>query len=226
MERDCTNCIYKSKLFKYLSNDELKTLNKNRYYANYNKGEIIFKQGTAMTHLMSFSTGLAKVYIEGLNKKNLILRLILPGEFIGGPGMYTDFKHHFSIKAVEDSTACFIEIETFKTVMEGNPVFAMQMHKLANEAALHSFQKFVSLTQKQMPGRIADVLLYLSNFVYKANPAELTISRQDIADMTALSKESVIRILKQFKDDKIITLEGDTLNILDKESLENTSIIG
>lgn len=225
-ECDCLDCLNRAEIFQYLTHDELVLINESRFEANYLKGEIIFKQGTAMTHLLSFRSGLAKVYIEGLNRRNLILRLVTPGQFVGGPGMYTDFKHHFTVSAVEDSKACFIDINAFKEVLSQNPVFAMQAHKSANENTLRSFTKFISLTQKQMPGRIADCILYLNKKIYPENPMKLSISRQDLADMTALSKESVIRIMKQLKDDNVISLDGHTLEILDKEALEEISRTG
>jgi CRP/FNR family transcriptional regulator len=223
---NCLQCIRKSSIFSYLTDEQLVRFNENRYETKYNSGEIIFKQGTAMTHMMSFTSGLAKIYIEGFNQRNIILRLIVPGEFLGGPGMYTDFKHHFTVRAIEDSTACFIDVKIYQEIMNENPVFAMQSHKASNMGILQNFQKFISLTQKQMPGRIADAILYLYNEIYRTNPFRLTLSRQELGDMTALSKESSIRILKQFKDEGIIKVEGDLLEILDMEGLLEISRIG
>ncbi len=223
---NCLDCIKKSTVFTNLSKEELKLFNEHRYDARYYAGEIIFKQGTAMTHLMSFTSGLAKVYIEGFNNRNIILKLIKPGEFVGGPGLYTDFKHHFTVRAVEDSKACFIEMGVFKKVMNENPDFAVDAHKNSNLDTLNNFQKFISLTQKQMPGRVADALLYLLNDIYQENPFKMTLTRQELADMTALSKESAIRILKQFKDDKIIRVNGDSIDVLNVAALNEISRIG
>ena len=81
----------------------------------------------------------------------------------------------------------------------------------------------MSLTQKQMHRRIADGLLYLANGFYKSSSFCLQISRQDIADMTAMSKDSAIRILKEFERDGIISLNGRALEILDMKQLHNVS---
>ncbi len=223
---NCLDCIKKSSVFAHLTLEELKLINEHRYDARYYSGEIIFKQGTAMTHLMSFTSGLAKVYIEGYNNRNIILKLIKPGEFVGGPGLYTDFKHHFTVRAVEDSMACFIEMGVFKKIMNENPAFAVDAHKNSNLNTLSNFQKFISLTQKQMPGRVADALLYLYKDIYQENPFRMTLSRQELADMTALSKESAIRILKQFKDDKIIKVNGEQIEVLNLGGLHEISRIG
>ena len=85
------------------------------------------------------------------------------------------------------------------------------------------YDKLISLTQKQMHGRMADGLLYLANGFYKSDSFCLQISRQDIADMTAMSKDSAIRILKEFERDGIIDLKGRELTILDMDHLYELS---
>ena len=74
-----------------------------------------------------------------------------------------------------------------------------------------------------MHGRMADGLLYLANGFYKSNSFFLQISRQDIADMTAMSKDSAIRILKELERDGIISLNGRKIEILDIEHLYELS---
>jgi len=223
---NCLVCVKKSPVFRYLSEEELKLINDSRYDARYFAGEIIFKQGTAMTHLMSFTSGMAKVYIEGYNNRNIILKIIGPGEFVGGPGLYTDYKHHFTVRAIEDCSACFIDIQVFNQIVNANPNFASDIYKDSNLNTLNNFQKFISLTQKQMSGRVADALLYLHLEIYKVNPFKMSISRQELADMTALSKESAIRILKQFKDDRIIHINNDFIEILNMPALQEVSRVG
>jgi CRP/FNR family transcriptional regulator len=84
----------------------------------------------------------------------------------------------------------------------------------------------LALTQKQIPGRIADTLLYLYRTVYKTNPFKLTVSRQDIADLSSMTKESVIRVLKDFKDAGFITMEKDLVKIDNEKALINISETG
>jgi len=91
---------------------------------------------------------------------------------------------------------------------------------------IFNFEQFISLTQKQMNGRIADALFYLSNVIYGSNPFDMTISRQDLADLSGMSKESAIRILKEFKDEGILTVDGNTLHILNPQQMKKISETG
>ena len=208
-----------------LSTTELELINDNRYEVSFKAGEMMFKQGTPSPHFLCLTSGLAKVYIEGYGK-NLILSLVKPVEYILGPGIYVDNRHHYSASAVEDSTACMVDANTFKLIMRDNPDFAYEFIRRISIMTIFNFEQFISLTQKQMNGRIADALFYLSDQIYGSNPFEMTISRQDLADLSGMSKESAIRILKEFKDEGILTVNGNILHILNPQQLKKISETG
>jgi len=81
----------------------------------------------------------------------------------------------------------------------------------------------LELTQKQMPGRVAGSLLYLAEEIYNTNDMMLDISRQDLAELSGMTKESAIRILKEFKDAGYISLDAQHFTIHDSENLEKIS---
>jgi CRP/FNR family transcriptional regulator len=108
-------------------------------------------------------------------------------------------------------------------VVNRNPRFALELLKHINEMGIKNFEKIINLTQKQMHGRVADTLLYLSKMVYNTNVFHTTLSRQELAELSAMTKESVIRIIKEFKDEKILQVEGNKFYILQEETLLNIS---
>ncbi len=87
------------------------------------------------------------------------------------------------------------------------------------------YEKLISLTHKNMHGRVADTLLYLANSVYNSSDFNTTLSRQDLADLSSLAKESYIRILKEFKDSGVIQFEGNNFKIIDQKALQKISQI-
>ena len=222
---NCVDCKCKSSIFKALSHAELELVNNNRYEVSFKAGEMMFKQGTPSPHFLCLTTGLAKLYIEGFGK-NLILSLVKPVEYILGPGIYVDNRHHYSAAAVEDSTACLVDVNAFKQMMRSNPDFSDEFIRRISLMTIFNFEQFISLTQKQMNGRIADALFYLSDEIYGKNPFKMTISRQDLADLSGMSKESAIRILKEFKDEGILTVTGNILHILNPQQLKKISATG
>jgi len=221
----CSKCDLKTNLFKFLDDEQLQIINKTRHEVRFHKGEIIFKQGGPFTHIACLTSGLAKIYIENADKKNLILKILKPTEMVGGPGFNVDFRHHFSVAALTDSSACFIDVHLFQQMLEQNRIFALEFIKHVNSASINYYEKMMSLTHKQMHGRIADALLYLVK-VYNSNNFETALSRQDIADLSAMTKESAIRICKEFKTDGIIEYTANKFNILNEEALEQISKTG
>ncbi len=223
---DCLECLNRAPYFQILSQEELNIVNKDRYSVRYKAGEMILKQGTSATHLLSLIDGFVKIYIEGMGDRNLLLNLSKPWALLGGPGVHTDRKVHYSVSALTDVSICFIVLENFNKVMGMNCRFANQLIGHISEHSVLLFDKMISLTQKQMHGRMADGLLYLSKDFFQSDTFKLYLSRQEIADLTAMSKDSAIRILKDFERDGIISLKGNELSILDTDQLMNISLKG
>lgn len=222
----CVNCLSRADIFRCLNTDELNELSCNRAQVHFKAGELIYKQGTPAQNVACLTSGKVKLYIEGFDNKNLVIGIVKPVDYILGPGVYVDNRHHYSAMAIEDSTACVFSAELFKKFIRKNPNFAEAFIRKVSELSIFNFGQIISLSQKQMPGRIADVILSLSERVYEANPFTTTLSRQDIADMSGMSKESAIRILKEFKDEGILSVEGNVFEILNKDYLYKISQTG
>jgi CRP/FNR family transcriptional regulator len=121
---NCNDCNKKSPLFSLLSNDELKLLNEDRFEVSYKAGEMIFKQGSASTHVLMITTGMAKLHLEGASGKSLLLKIAKPVEMFGGPGTLMDHRNYYSATSIVDSTVCFVNTQNFKACIRSNHDFA------------------------------------------------------------------------------------------------------
>jgi CRP/FNR family transcriptional regulator, polysaccharide utilization system transcription regulator len=225
-ERNCLDCPFKSPLFNLLSEEELKIVHENKHAVFYKKGETIIKQGTNMSHVLSVNTGLAKLYLEGPGNRNSIIRIVKPTSFVGGAGMYLDQFHHFTLTALMETRVCFIRIEIFKQLILRNKAFFDEFMKDFSRNVLEVYGRLLVLTQKQMPGRMADTLLYLFNEVFQSSKFILNLSKEDLADLSGMSKESAIKILRQFQKEKIINLTNNEIELSDPVSLQKISKLG
>lgn len=217
---NCVNCTRKTACFNYLSEDELELFNKNKTTIEYRKGETIIKQGTRFNQVISFNSGLAKLNIEVDNKRNLLIGLIRPSEILAGPGMFSDNMYTFSVTALVDSKICLLDVDTFKTIFRSNEKFAESFLNTFSQRYVDTCKRFVSLTHKQMHGRVAEALIFLSDSVYNSDNFELYLSRQELADFTGMSKESICRVLKEFNDENIVHSKGRMISIQDKVILQ------
>ncbi len=223
---NCATCNERSPLFNMLSNDELEMINDGRFEVQFNAGENIIKQGTAASHMIMLINGMAKLYLEGIDKKNLILDILIPFKFFGGPGVFTDMRYQYSVAAIGDSVACFIPTENVRKVIRSNPDFSEAVLRYCNNNSTVNFDRLISLTQKQMHGRMADTLIYLSETVFKDLAFTLNITRHEMGEMSNMTKESTTRILKEFESEDIISIDGKAIEILNLDKLKEIAIRG
>ena len=222
----CERCNQKSPMFRFLSEDELKIINGERYSVLFHEGEVILKQGTQANNMISVIDGFARMYIEGFNDRKLILDFVKPWQLIGAPGIHTEGKYNYTVVAIKETLVCFLDISKFNRVLELNSEFSKKYIETFSENFARSLDRMVSLSQKQMHVRIADALIYLSEEIYENEIIGAEITRQDVADYTSMSKDSAIRILKEFERDGIINLADRTIGILDSSRLHSISING
>ena len=221
----CKTCFRSddNNLLKSLEHQQLEYLVDGKQQIRYNPGETIIKQNTSSTYVVCIRKGLAKVYVEGIKGKNLIVKLISTHDFVTGGDLFNGNVQKFTISAVTPVTCCLINASKLSQLFSENNRFAVELlrhHTKQNNALLN---KLVVLTQKYMPGRVSDTLLYLKNDVFKTNPFTVPLTRQDLADMSNMTKESLVRILQQFKSSRLIKTQGNTIEILDESSLQEIS---
>jgi len=226
LSNTCLACKQPADVFHALGVDDAEKIDLNKASVDYNPGEIIFKQGAPANSLVCVTSGLVKLYKEHHPGNNLVIGLTRPVNYIFEPGPFVNHHHHITAVACEYTTACLIDAKVVKELISTNSVFANEIIRKISHLTVSLFNRISSCTQKHVYGRVADTLLYLYPGIYPDNPFDLTLSRQDLADMSGMTKESMIRVLKKFKEDNIIQLEGNTMKVLDKEKLEFISVKG
>ncbi|MBI9033631.1 MAG: Crp/Fnr family transcriptional regulator [Bacteroidales bacterium] len=216
-----TCSAFNSKLscFDFLTDQEKELVDRNQVEVVYKKGEIICKQGAFASNIIFLKEGLVKVYLEGQNK-NLILKVTPSNNLIGLPVIYEGNNTFlYSVAAYVDSRISLIDITVFKQILSQNARFASQIINILNENTVLTYGRFFCLTHKQMHGRLADILLCLSQRIFKNKVFSLPLSRNDLAELTGMSAESVSRIIKEFKQDNLIEIIGKEFRILDFDRL-------
>lgn len=220
---DCDNCAGNWKNFKLLKEDEMQLINNNRYEAAFRPGEIMVKQGSPATHALFMANGMSKTYIEGINGKNFMMGIALPGRLILSPGAYTTSRNTFTVAAITKVKACFISFETLKQVIRSNGIFAESLLIDMSFKSVNTHQRMVNQAHKRMSGRLAEILLYFADDVFHNDEYEMILSRQELGEMAGMAKECVVRILKEFEESGIINSSSSSLKILDKQKLSMIS---
>ncbi|MCD6178959.1 MAG: Crp/Fnr family transcriptional regulator [Bacteroidales bacterium] len=222
----CLNCKSDANCFGALNDNELLSIDKNKVAVIFKKGETIAKQGSFASGLIYIRKGMVKLYKEGGDNNNLILNIFGDDELVGISSIYGDNVFNYSIVAIEKSEIFLIDISILKELIQTNAKFATAILKRSNRNTLRAYNQMYNLTHKQLNGRMASALIFLSNEVYESNKFKLTLSRKDLADFTGMSTMGAIRVLNSFKTDKIITDQKGILEILDIEALKIIAKVG
>ena len=187
----------------------------------------IFLNKTQETsHITLIKSGLVKVFQENRNDKYQIIYLATEGSFIGLTSIFGDELYHNSASSLGKSEIWNIDLSVFKNLMLTNGKFATKILEMVCKESLFINQRLLGQISKQLPGRIADVLLYFAEDIFKTDTFEVPLTRKELAELSGTTKESFIRTLTEFKNDKIIDINGSTITIKSMEIIKTLHNLG
>ncbi|MFZ5431274.1 MAG: Crp/Fnr family transcriptional regulator [Bacteroidota bacterium] len=212
--------------FRELYPEELKLIDEKRTQLVYRKGENLLKQGAFATHVIYVIDGLVKLYLQTGANKQINIRLARRGDFLAFPAMFGENVYSYSAVAVKNSTVSMIDKEALMALLRENVNFAMRIttKNLRHEAYLLEIIK--NLSYKQMRGKLASALLYLSQPEFLEEEVFSHLTRQDVGDFAAISAESTIKFLKEFEKEGILKLSGKDVTVVNQKVLEEISVKG
>jgi CRP/FNR family transcriptional regulator, polysaccharide utilization system transcription regulator len=224
----CNKCSLESgSLFKYLSPDEMEKLNFAKDFRQYKRGEILYQEGNRISGFFCINAGIIKVFKTGFDGKEQIIRFAKKGEIIAYRSVLSNEPACTSAKVIEDSQVCFIPSEILTSFIKSNPAYALELLKLACHELGEANSFITDIAQKTVRERLAEVLLFLvSDFgIDEDKFLHISLTREELANIVGTATESVIRLLSEFKVDKLVELNGRKIRIINKKGLEKISNI-
>lgn len=222
-ENSCHDCKDISCAAAVLNSKQLELVASNSQESFLKKGEVILHEGSLTSHIIYLKTGLAKEYIKQTGEKEQILQIVKNHTYLGLPSLFGDRINHYSYAALEDCKICYIDINKFNSLVRENGNFAYEILVSTSRDSLNNINRFLHRSQKKIFGRVADAILYFSKIIYEANQFELPFSRQELADLIGVSRESATRVLLKFKSEGIIDLKGRLITVKKLDLLEQIS---
>ena len=223
VQTNCLNCKVKSSCFAQLNDNELTLADESKVQVSYKKGETIAKQNSFVTHLLYVKRGIVKVYRENTDDTNLIYRILPKGSLIGLSALFYSETFQYSIAALSDTEICSIDKKVVENLFTNNANFSQKAFEALNKEIHHLRMKMISLTHKQMEGRLADSLLFLRDHIHESNNFKLSLSRKELAEFSGMSTMSVVRTIQNFIKKGIISESSGNMEIIDYQSLEKLS---
>jgi len=205
--------------FQLISKEELESLSENRTHVSYLRGEMLFKQGALAPHVLFIQSGLVKVFLQPGPRKVQNLWIARSGDFLAFSSLFEEKVYTYSAVALKDAEVLMIDKESLRYLLKTNPEFGFRITSKNYQSQNHLMEIVASLSYKQMRGKLASALIYLTSEPFSHEQVFSYLTRQDIADFASISVESVIKFLKEFEKDGIIQLDNKRIRVEDQEKL-------
>lgn len=220
----CENCIIRQfNSLRAMSKEELKKVSDSKTTKIVKKGEIIFEEGEKLNGIFCVRDGVSKLSKLSANGKDQIVKLATKGEVLGQRSVIVEECSNLSAVAVNDMEVCFVPKDSILDPLHTNPNFTVEMLRHMAHDLKEADDVIVNMSQKTVKQRIAEAFLYLKkNFGEdKHGFLNLTLSREDIANVVGTATESTIRIISEFKKKGLLKTSGKKIGIANEEKLRD-----
>lgn len=213
----CETCnARKDSLFCMYKGDDLKKLDSNRSCSQIKKGQSLFNEGGIPRGVFCLNEGKVKIYTRGEEGKEQIIHIATKGEIVGFRAMFSGDPYIVSAETLEESNVCFISKEDFTDLIDTN---ADLRNGILKELSLELAERasFVTaMAQKSVRERLASVLLMLDTLYADEL---INLSREDLANYVGTATETLIRLLKDFKDEGLLQTHVRKIELLEKAKI-------
>ena len=230
---ECRNCLVRSSsCFSDLMPEDIEDLEAKKITTVYKKGQTIFYEGMMPTGVYCLNRGKIKIAKRGMDGKEQIVRFVLEGCLLGIRAMMGGRKYSASATTLEESVVCYIDQKTFFKLTTKYPHISHCVMTLICSLLEEAEAKMTSLAQKPVRERLAEALLILDDLFNGEGGCRveeeghvISLTREDLANIVGTATETVIRLLSEFKEDKLLETEGRKISLLDKKGLEKVANI-
>lgn len=209
-------------IFKHLTDEELERLSDLGGADFYKRGTVIYDEGSRINGFYCVQSGIIKIYKTGFDGKEQIIRFAKKGDIMGFRSTLSNELACTTAKVIEDAHICYVPGDILIHMVKTNGNFAMELLQIACKELGEANDYITDIAQKTVRERLAEVLIHLkSTFeIDEDNFLKVSLTREELANIVGTATESVIRLLSEFKQDRLIELHGRRIKLLDIPKLK------
>lgn len=214
-------------IFQGLTTEQHETLIGSGVTHTYKKGEIIFREGGIPTGIFYIKSGRVKKYKSTVKGGEQIFYICSEEELLGYHALLGEEYYPDSAATIEDSQITFIPKDSFLYVLKNSTALSNRLLKALGHEFNLFINSFTNLATKTVKERLAFSLLILEEKFKvshkQTNPSEINMSRTDLASMVGTAKETLVRLLQEFKKAGYIETMGRSIRIIDRKGIVNAA---
>ena len=223
---NCKPCLSSlNDLFKTLNNEQSKYLESQKICNEYRKGSILYKETSRIMGVYCICEGVLKIYKTGSDGKEQIVAFARSGDITGYRSILSNEAACTTAEAIQNAIVCQIPSNVIIELVKTNGDFALHLLKLTCRELNQANSFIKDIAQKTVRERLAETLLMLEETfgVTEEGYLNIILTREEIANIVGTATESVIRLLSEFRREKIISMKGKQLALKNKPYLKKLS---
>ncbi|MDR0231601.1 MAG: Crp/Fnr family transcriptional regulator [Dysgonamonadaceae bacterium] len=215
-------------VWRLLSAKEREILRKHASVQHFRKNQIIYSEGDEPKDMMCLLKGKVKIFKDGIGGRCQIIRMIRPIQYFAYRAFFAQENYLTSASAFESSTVCLVPMNVVVELLQYNTKLTMFFIKQLSVDLGIADERTVNLTQKHLRGRLAESLVFLidSYGLEDDDTINIYLAREDLASLSNMTTSNAIRTLGNFVTEKVITLDGRKVKVIDEERLRKISKLG
>lgn len=213
----CSTCLRrKENLLSGIMCEDVEHLEDHKSCNYYKKNQYLFVEGSFPRGVFCINEGKVKIFKRGDGGKEQIIHIAKGGELVGFRAMFTEDAYKVSAETLEECNICFIRKEDFLPMLDTNPILRNGILKELSRELADRADFITNMAQKSVRQRLAFSLLLLME-IYQDEP--INLSREDMANFVGTATETLIRLLKDFKEEGIIEINTRKISVLDAKKM-------
>lgn len=212
--------ISQATLFHGLPAEQVEDLSRICLDQRFRKGQELFSEGNRAKGFYLVVSGKFKIYKLSPDGKEQILHIFGPGEVFGEVPAFTGGNYPANAEAIEPGRALFFPRTSFLDLINREPAIAVNLLGILSQRLRQFTRMIEDLSLKEVPGRLAAYLIYLSERSGNTRDLDLDITKTQLASLLGTIPETLSRILAKMAQQGIIGVEGKTIKVLDRQALE------
>lgn len=203
--------------------DDLVSISSSRKEKVVLKKEKIYQENDYSNYVYFVLSGKIKCIKTDTYGKEYVTDIYVPGNFFGYMPLYQESEYHDTAIALEDSSVAIIPKRDFLSLIQSNQDVSSKFIEMLSENIKEKENRLLQLAYAPVRNRVAQAILKYRKIDNKSNMSITGITRDDLASIVGSTKESLIRILTEFKQDGIIESNGRDIIILKENTLKRTA---
>jgi CRP-like cAMP-binding protein len=223
-ESVCKLCPHRSEsVFADLAEERLDQFCRFKLVNHYKKDQRIFYEGEPNLGLFILCSGMIKLSRSSRFGRRQIVSIADPCGLLEEKDLFLSDRHTVSAEAMEDSVVCFVKKESLLDFLNLNPQVSLRVIEQLAKELERAEEKIQALTAMDAKRRLANLLLKLADRYGKEAPEgrriEVSLTREEIAELMGTTQETVIRLLSAFRKDRLIQESDKRIVLTDEERM-------